>query len=286
VAVDIPNASTVLAAVIGSPVRHSLSPVIHNAAFRAMGIDWIYLAFDVDADGVPAAMDAVRTLGIGGLSVTTPAKEAVAAACDELTPTAAALNAVNCVQREGSNLIGHNTDGAGFVDALVHELGCSPDGLDVVVVGAGAAARAVISGLATAGASRVTVVNRTASRAEMAASVAPGLAGIGSPDDIGSGDLVVNATSVGLASTDPGALPFDPALLGDHQVVVDLIYEPRETALLRAARERGLRTANGNGMLLWQAVHQLRLWTGQEPPVDVVRAALSEALDQRSRGSE
>src|SRR3954469_6165198 len=155
------RATTRLAGVIGSPIRHSRSPAIFNAAFAAAGLDWAYLAFEVAGGGAGGALDAVRALGIEGLSVTMPHKSDVAGLVDERSPQAEQLGAVHCVVRRGDRLIGHNTDGAGFVASLRADAGFDPAERSCVVLGAGGAARAVVLALAEAGASSVVVVNRS-----------------------------------------------------------------------------------------------------------------------------
>src|SRR5690606_18323441 len=174
---------TRVAAVIGSPVRHSLSPTIHNAAFAAAGLDWVYVAFEVPAGAGERAVRAVLDLGIEGLSVTMPHKAAAAAAVDELTPVAEALGAVNCVYRVGGRLVGDNTDAAGFLDALRTDEGVDPAGLRCVVVGAGGAGRAVAWVLGRAGAADVAIVNRSSDPAERAAALAGPTGRVGSPAD-------------------------------------------------------------------------------------------------------
>jgi shikimate dehydrogenase len=271
------SARTRLAAVMGSPVAHSLSPAIHNAAFAATGADWVYVAFEVDEPGVGAAMAGVRALGIAGLSVTMPAKEAVARHVDERSSDADALGAVNCVAVRDGRLVGHNTDGAGFVDALQLDAGIGLDGLDAVVLGAGGAARAVVRALAGAGAARVTVVARNPDRGEVAARLAGEAGRVGAPVDVAGAAVVVNATPVGMGD-DAGALPVDPTHLGAGQVVVDLIYHPRRTALLVAAEAAGATPVDGLGMLVHQAAHQFRIWTGLDAPLVAMRAAAERQL--------
>ena len=259
---------------IGDPVRHSLSPAIHNAAFRALGLDWVYVAFPVVAGDAAGAIRAVRTLGIDGLNVTMPHKHDVVPELDHLSATAATLQAVNTVHRLGDALHGENTDGAGFLDALRYDEGFDPCDRRVAVLGAGGAARAVVLALAGQGTADIAVVNRTAARAEQAAALAPGLARPGGEDDVADADLVVNATSIGMAGTaDAEALPLDPRRLRPGQVVVDLVYHPLRTPLLAAARERGAVPVTGLGMLIHQAAHAFRLWTGEDPPLEVMSAA-------------
>lgn len=270
----VPGASTVLAGVIGDPIRHSRSPVILNAAFDASGLDWTYLAFEVAAGSGAAAARAVGALGLGGLSVTMPHKESVIPALDELTPAAQRLGAVNCIARDGSRLIGHNTDGAGYLASLAVE-GFDPSGARCVVLGAGGAARAVVLALHDAGAADVVVANRSAQRGAQAASLAGEVGRTVDPDAVGStlgqADLLVNATPVGMRETDPSPLP--PELLHGDLFVSDLIYHPDPTVLMRSAESAGARCASGLGMLVGQAAEAFRIWTGLEPPVAEMMAA-------------
>jgi len=272
------SGATRLAGVIGSPVRHSLSPALHNAAYEACGLDWVYVALEVAPDAAAQAFAGMRALGIAGLSVTMPHKEAAFAAVDELSPSARAMRAVNCVHLRDGVLVGHNTDGDGFVDSLRADASLDPKGLRVAVVGAGGAARSVVEALARNGAAAVTVVNRTVSRAEEAAALAGAVGGVGQPADIADADLVVNATSIGMGSDE---LPLDPTLLRKGHVVADLVYHPLDTALLRAARERGARSVDGLGMLVHQAARQFTIWTGLEAPVAAMRAAAEAELARR-----
>jgi shikimate dehydrogenase len=278
---EAPTGATRLAAVIGSPVRHSLSPVLHNAAFAATGLDWVYVALDVREGTVPDALAGVRALGIGGLSVTMPHKEAVAAACDRLSDDAEVLGAVNCVVLDDGELVGHNTDGPGFVAALAAD-GIAVASRRCVVLGAGGAARSVALAVARAGAADVAVVNRTEERAHRAVEpLGPrgrvvGPAGL--PDAVAAADLVVNATPVGMGDPGPGDLPLDPRMLHAGQVVVDLVYQPLETPLVAAARERGAVAVNGVPMLVHQAAVAFELWTGVAAPVAAMTEAVRSAI--------
>jgi shikimate dehydrogenase len=276
-----------LAAVIGHPVAHSLSPAIHRAAFATTGSDWTYVAFDVAPGRAAAAIEAMRVLGIAGLSVTMPHKADVAAAVDRLDPAAAALSSVNTVSWDGGLLVGSSTDGDGFVASLA-EAGVSVAGERVVVLGAGGAARSVVDALGRAAAGSIVVVNRTAARAEEAAALAP-QAVVGTVADVPTATLVVNATSIGMG-VDPrdrdgdgdgsatGDLPCDPDLLAAGQVVADLVYHPLETAWLAAARAVGAHPIDGLGMLVHQAALQQLAWTGVLPDTGVMRAAAEARL--------
>jgi shikimate dehydrogenase len=272
-----------VAALIGSPVEHSLSPVIHQAAFDDAGVAWTYVAFDVLAGEGAAAIAAMRVLGLAGMSVTMPHKHEVASAVDRLDPAAEALRSVNTVSWDGDQLVGSSTDGAGFVSSLAAD-GVEIAGLHVAVIGAGGAARSVVDAVGRAGASSVKVVNRTLERAQSACGLAT-VAEVGSSDDIASADVVVNATSVGMgadpSSVDSGDLPCDPALLHAEQIVVDLVYHPLQTAWLLQAERAGARTVDGLGMLIHQAALQQLDWLGEYPDVAVMRRAAQSALAAR-----
>jgi shikimate dehydrogenase len=272
-----------LAALIGSPVAHSLSPVIHQAAFDAAGVDWTYVAFDVAEGGAGDAIAAVRLLGIAGLSVTMPHKRDVADAVDRLEPAARALQSVNTVSWDGDELVGSSTDGAGFVASLV-EAGVDVASCRVAVIGAGGAARSVIDALGRAGSPDITVLNRTRETAERAATLAAS-ASVGIPSDVTRADLVVNATSVGMGvdpvDAGPSDLACDPVLLRPEQVVAELVYHPLRTAWLRAAHDLGAQTLDGLGMLVHQAALQQERWLGTRPDVAVMRRAAEAALGDR-----
>lgn len=278
--------ATRVAAVIGWPVAHSLSPALHNAAFASSGADWVYVALPVEPGRAVDALDAMATMGISGLSVTMPHKADIAAAVDSVSPAAQALRSVNTVVRQADGtLMGHSTDGAGFVASVRADAGVDPAGMSVVVLGAGAAARSVIDALAAAGASRIAVVNRTAATAEEAASLAPDVASVCPTSELSTvvreADLVVNATSIGMGTSD---VPLDTELLRPGQLIADLVYHPLETSLLAAARARGCAVLDGLGMLVHQAAIQQQLWTGSSPDVGVMRAAAIAELDRRAGG--
>lgn len=278
------SGETRLAAVIGDPVRHSLSPTIHNAAFAEAGLDWVYLALPVVAGAGRHAVTAMRTLGLAGLSVTMPHKADVLAGADRVSDTAAALGAANCLAWSGSDLVAHNTDGQGFVDSLRLDAGVDPSGRAVVVLGGGGAARAVVHALGAAGAADIVVVNRTRERADATVALAPMVARVGEPRDVTAADVVVNATSVGMGRhiDDPNGLPVPPGSLRAEQTVVDLVYEPVRTGLLAAAEGCGARAVDGVGMLVHQAGHAFTLWTGRPAPLDAMATAAREAIRQRT----
>ncbi len=260
---------------IGDPVRHSLSPAIHNAAFAALGLDWRFLAFPVVGGRGGDALNAMRVLGIDGYSVTMPHKAAVAANVDRLMPAAEALGSVNCVRREGSLLLGDSTDGIGFVRSLEAELQRSIADATIGVIGAGGAARSIVDALARAGAARIVIVNRSPERAAQAASLAD-VAEVGDQGALVDLDIIVNTTSVGMAGGPaPGSSPVDSSLIRPGHVVADIVYQPRVTALLSEAAVRGATTVGGVGMLVHQAAVAFEWWTGEPAPL----AAMADAAN-------
>jgi shikimate dehydrogenase len=272
------SASTHVVGVMGFPVAHSLSPLLHNTAFAHLGVDWVSVGFAVHPGHAAAALAGARELGVRGLSVTMPHKEDVAAAVAVRTPVAERLAAVNCVADDHGVWLGDNTDGAGLVAALARGGRFEPGGRRCLVVGAGGAARAVVAALAAAGASEVVVVNRTPGRAAAAAALAGPAGRVGTAEDARSSDLVVNATPAGMDGVDgaPAAWPVHPGLLGPGQVVVDLVYHPPVTPWLEAAAARGATVLNGLGMLVHQAALQVERWTGREAPVDAMWEAVAD----------
>jgi shikimate dehydrogenase len=276
-----PTGTTAVVAVIGDPVEHSLSPVIHNAAFAALGLDWVYVALPVPTGRAAEAVAALPALGLRGINVTMPHKADAARACGALSAVARRLGVVNTVAvRPDGTCWGTSTDGEGFVRSL-HDAGVDPSGREAVVLGAGGAARAVVLALAGAGAT-VTVAARRPQAAAELAELAGGGAAIALADAAGHAagcDLVVNATPVGMAGD--GGLVLDPAVLPAHAVVADLVYHPLETPLLAAARACGLTVVDGLGMLVHQAALAQVEWTGVEPPVAVMREAARTVVAAR-----
>jgi shikimate dehydrogenase len=277
------SGTTRLAAIIGDPVGHSLSPVLHNTAYAAMGLDWAYVAFAVPAGRAPAAVDAARTLGMVGLSVTMPHKTAVAEACDALDSDAALLRSVNTVTIDGTAALGSSTDGEGFIRSL-RAAGHEPASMRVLVLGAGGAARAVVVALARTGA-KVSV----SARRERAAGDAAGLVAdtpdtaVVSWDDraaaAAAADLLVNATPIGMAGGPaPTDLPVPETVLRPGLLVTDLVYHPLETPLLASAAASGAGTVDGLGMLVHQAALQIERWSSRPAPAGRMRAAALSAL--------
>jgi shikimate dehydrogenase len=263
---------TQLCAVILHPAGHTRSPAMHNAAFRALGLDAVYVAFDVAPAGLSDALAGARALGVRQLAISLPHKQAVIPLLDEVDDTARQIGAVNTVTRREDRLVGANTDWIGAVRAL--ERATPLSGRNVVVLGAGGTARAVVFGALERGA-RVAVLNRSADRAEALAK-ALGAHGAGALSDL-SGlpcDVLVNATSVGLRSSDS---PVPAEAIPPRAVVMDVVYDPRRTRLLGDAAARGARVVEGRWMLVYQAAEQLRIWSGREAPVEVMAEAFDRA---------
>ena len=281
---------TRIVGVIGWPIEHSVSPAMHNAAFRALGLDWCYLPFAVPPAHVADALASVRGLGLRGINVTVPHKQAVSALVDELTPEARAIGAVNTVLVRGERLVGHNTDAAGFLRAL-REAGFAPEGCSALVLGAGGAARAAVYALARVGA-RVVLLNRTPQRADAlvadlravvkgARLEAGGLDAQTAQQEASRCQLVVNATSLGMwpqveTSPWPEEVAFPAGVL-----LFDLVYNPRQTRFVRLARESGARAVDGLRMLVHQGAEAFALWTGAAPPVEIMYAACAAILGGR-----
>lgn len=258
---------TRVAALIGDPVARSRSPAMHNAAFQALGLDWVFVAFRVPPGQGGEAVRAARALGLAGLSVTMPHKAEAASACERLDEPADALGVVNTVALGGEQIVGTSTDGPGLLRALADE-GVAVEGRSVLVLGAGGAARAIVYELGRAGAG-VTVAARREDEARAVAELAGGEWVSLDRATVEDQDVVVNATPLGMHGEPP---PFDPDQLRSGQFVFDTVY-PHETPLLAAARSRGIGCAGGLGMLVHQGALAFARWTGRDAPVEVMRKA-------------
>ena len=279
------SGATRLAGVIGDPVRHSLSPAIHNAAYRACGLDWTYVALPVRLDNVEAALRGAVALGLEGLSVTMPHKTAAAGLCDELTPAASALGVVNAIKAVDNSLVGHNTDGSGFLHALA-AAGWSAAGRSVIVLGAGGTARALAAALAEAGATRVTIAARRAEAALEVAQLA-GSVGVGvALDSLGvadwaAADLVANTTPVGMTGGPaPDRMLATVERLSPQCWVIDAVYHPTNTPLLAAAQARGLSTVGGVELLVGVSAEVFTWWTGLDAPLGTMSEAAAAQLER------
>ena len=277
-----------MAAVIGDPVRHSLSPTIHNAAFRALGLDWVYVALPVPAGGGADAVAAMAVLGIEGLSVTMPHKAQVASAVDRRTAAVETLGFCNCVFRDGGDLVGDSTDGDGLVRSLHDDEAVSLAGSRVLVIGTGGAASAIVEAVGRQQPDGIVIVSRDPARAATTAGLAT-MARPGTIEEAKEIDVIINASPVGMTGgPDPDSSPVPVDVLRANQVVVDIVYQPRTTALLRCAAAVGAKPVNGVGMLVHQAALAFERWTDHPAPVaEMLRAAFpadesSDAADNAS----
>ena len=282
------SGSTILVGVIGNPVKHSLSPVILNAAFREAKINWVYTAFETPEEKLADAIDGIRALGIAGLSVTMPHKAKVCSLLDEISDSAQTLNAVNCIVNDAGKLEGHNTDGDGFLDAVKHDAGLDVAGKKVLVVGSGGSARSIIHSLGKAGAAEIAVINRTKKKAldalELAGSVGRYVEETEIPEVVSEANLVINATPIGMLDTDDTAnFPIEPNLFSKGQLAIDLIYHPISTPWMEALRDLEVEAHGGLSMLIFQAARAFKLWTGKEAPVDAMRKAAMDEIENKTQ---
>lgn len=276
------DGATRLIGLLGSPVAHSKSPAIHNAAFAATGVNAAYFAFEVAPEKLEAAAAGLVALGAAGWNVTMPHKTAMAALCDELSPAARIVGAVNTVVVRDGRLTGHITDGSGFTAALT-DRGFNPAGKQVALFGAGGAARAAAVQLALDGAAQLAIFNRTAAKARILAETIAAETGCAARayalDDAGAiraavteANLVINGTKLGMAPHPETCVLPDARWLARRPVVADFVYNPLQTRLLAMAAKAGCPTLDGLAMLLWQGAQAFALWTGRPMPVAAVRA--------------
>jgi shikimate dehydrogenase len=275
-----------LVACFGQPVAENPTGAMQDAAFQALGLNWRYLTIEVAPDGLRDAILGMRAFGMKGANFTIPHKVAVIEYLDEVAPDAAIIGAVNTVRRDGERLIGENTDGKGFLRGVRTDAGVDPKNKRVVVLGAGGAARAIVTELALAGAADVLALNRSVTRGErMVADLvskiqAPirfqpwqGIYAV--PDDV---DILVNATSIGLYPDIDAMPPVNLRAARPGMLVCDAVFNPPETRLIFAARELGLPVLDGLAMLVYQGVIGFELWTGRKAPEAVMKDALRRAL--------
>lgn len=276
---------------LGDPVAHSVSPAMHDAAFRALGLPGRYSARHVPPERLAEAVAELRHEEYRGANVTVPHKEATLSLVDVVAPDAAAIGAVNTIVRDGTRLRGDNTDAAGLLTALEGDLGIVPYGVRILLLGAGGAARAAAAALLSHGPASLTIYNRDRERAERVAAAMGARYGgrvraAGHAEALAEGadvDLIVNATSAGL---DGVSLPLDGLQPRPGAALYDMVYTPTPTPLMRELAARGTTVADGLSMLVAQAAASFALWTGQTPPIDVMRAAAREALDAREGRGE
>ncbi|MEY4362065.1 MAG: shikimate dehydrogenase [Actinomycetota bacterium] len=277
------SGTTKVAAVVGWPIAHSLSPTIHNVGFDSTGVDWTYVALGVHPERGDTILSSCRALGIRGLSVTMPFKTVLAAQVERLDDTCRRLGSLNTISFDDhGSTTGHSTDGDGLIASLLAsdvEFGAQR----LLVLGTGGAGRSVIEAASRSHPRSLLVSNRTAPDRELISSISSGMAEIVPWDDRSSAlrevDIVINCTSIGMG--DDRHLPFDPNAIGPAHVVVELIYHPIRTALMDAAQTRGARVVGGLGMLIHQAALQQQIWTGHLPDVEAMTRSALSALGER-----
>lgn len=273
----------ILLGVMGDPIGHSKSPVMHMAALKALGIAGAYVPLHITGDQLEEAVRAIRTLGFRGVNVTIPHKVAVMQYLDKLDESAVDVGAVNTIVNDKGVLTGYNTDGIGYVRSLKAEAVPDLSGSRILVIGAGGAARGIVAALLKDQPSKVVIANRTADKAQELASVYEGqsvVTGLGLqdiPSVIGEMNIVINTTSVGMFPH-IDATPINPDILHEGMVVSDLIYNPLRTRLLSESLQRGCTIHGGLGMFVYQGAYALEYWTGLPAPTEIMRQTILECL--------
>ncbi len=275
---------TMLTGLLGSPVSHSISPAMHNEAFKQLNLDYVYLAFDVKAEQMADAVHGFRTLNVRGFNVTMPGKNIMASLCDQLSPAARFTNSVNTVVNKNGVLTGYNTDGIGYMRS-VKEAGYNILGKKMTLLGAGATASSIMAQAALDGVSEISVFSRRSASFDSAKRLIETLNQDTSckiclydienqsllKSELSESAILVNATAVGMAPNVEQSLITDRSFFHKDLIVSDVIYNPRETKLLAQAKECGCHTFNGLYMLLHQGAEAFKLWTGQEMPIHLIK---------------
>lgn len=275
---------TKLTGLLGSPVSHSISPMMHNEAFQQLGLDYAYMAFDIELEKLASVVEAFRIMNVRGFNLTMPHKNAMCSLCDSLSPAAEIIGAVNTVVNDNGHLTGHTTDGIGYMRGL-NEDGYDIIGKKMTLLGAGGAATSIFVQAALDGVSEISIFNRRSpfwNRAEQIIDMLKEhtnckikLYDYSDPNilkrEISESVILTNGTSVGMAPNAEQSLITNSSVFHKDLIVSDVIYNPRETFLLRQAKEAGCRTQNGLYMLLYQGAEAFKLWTGQDMPVEIVK---------------
>jgi shikimate dehydrogenase len=280
------NYKAELVGVFGHPVAENPTVVMQEAGFQALQLNWRYLTIEVLPQDLEAAMRGMRAFNMKGINLTIPHKVAVLQYLDEVKPDASLMGAVNTVVRAGDKLVGENTDGKGFIQALTQDAKVDPKGKKVLVLGAGGAARSITVELALAGAQQITIVNRSAERGmgltellqtktPIKAAFIPWQGRYSIPNDT---DILVNATSIGLAPLSHEKPEIDYESIRTGMLVCDVIPAPM-TPFLKEAQKRGAKPIDGLGMLVYQGAIGFKLWTGLDAPVEAMYKALSKAFN-------
>ena len=281
---DMITGHTKLTGLLGSPVEHSISPMMHNESFRVLGLDYAYLAFDVGEQELEIAVEGLKALKVKGFNLTMPNKNRMCRLCDQLSPAAEIIGAVNTVENRNGELVGHSTDGSGYMLA-VKNAGYEILGKKMTLFGAGGAGTSILVQAALDGVAEISVFNRRTPFFERAEQIIRKLNERTSCKirlydyedasvlrrEIGDSAILTNATSVGMAPNLEACILKDTSILHPDLIVSDVIYNPKETKLLKMAKEAGCRTFNGMYMLLYQGAEAFRIWTGQEMPVEHIK---------------
>jgi len=271
--------------IFGCPITHSLSPVMHNSAFSKMNLDYVYVPFFVHPDNLEAAVKGACAMGVLGLNITVPHKEAIIPFLDEVSEDASLLEAVNTVDIRDGRLIGYNTDGLGFIRSIKESFGCSPKNKRVGILGAGGAARGVGISLALAGAKEITFFNRTEEKAKKLADEIQKKTSADSNGfslnpiflkNLKTVDILINGTSLGMKENDQEVLASE--WFPESGVVVDMVYNPPKTRFLRTAEALGLKYINGMGMLVHQGALAFEIWTSVKAPVERMQSVLAKVV--------
>lgn len=275
---------TQLTGLLGSPVAHSISPMMHNEAFAQLGLDYAYLAFDVNEEELETAIEGLRAMKIKGFNLTMPNKNRMCRLCDKLSPVAQITGAVNTVVNENGIFVGHTTDGIGYMES-VKEAGLNIIGEKITVLGAGGAATSIIAQAAFDGVAEISIFNQKSKSYERMEGIISKLTEqtncklnlftYDSQDilrkELAESILLVNTTPVGMAPNIEDSLITDTTMFHPNLTVSDIIYNPEETKFLRLAKEAGCKTFNGLHMLLYQGAAAFKLWTEQEMPVEIIK---------------
>lgn len=275
---------TKLTGLLGSPVTHSISPLMHNESFRMLGLDYVYLCFDVPEDNLETVFNGLKKLDIAGFNCTMPDKTLICQLVDDLSPAASMIGAVNTVVNDNGKFIGHNTDGIGYMQS-VKDAGYDITGSTMTLLGAGGAASSIFVQAALDGVKNINIFSikdrfwekaeRMVEAVNKNTDCTARLMELGDDallaDSIADSQILTNATSVGMAPNVDGCIVSDSSMLPEGLIVSDVIYNPMETKLLKMAKERGCKTFNGMYMLLYQGAEAFKIWTGREMPVEHIK---------------
>ncbi|MEE9175485.1 MAG: shikimate dehydrogenase [Thermodesulfobacteriota bacterium] len=278
------KATTGIYGIFGHPVKHSLSPDMHNSAFNTLGLNSVYVAFDIDPESIEEAARAIRVMGIRGINITIPHKQTIIPYLDEVSPDAKLTGAVNTVKNENGKLLGYNTDVGGFLRAIREDLDFSPEGNTLFLIGAGGAARAVLSAFCMNGGAVVYITDIIKDKAlELANQFKANFQNITIEtveldnqnlieQKFNEADILVNASPAGMDGV--GSLDIPLTSLNKNAVVYDLVYKPPDTNLLKEAKQLGHKASGGLSMLLYQGAESFEIWTGENAPVEIMKKAL------------